>query len=83
MSPTDKRLQAVFRQCFDDESFQLIDEMTFSDIRGWDSLAHMNLIDALEAEFGLKFSVREVMKMTSVGTIREVLSAKASAARHV
>jgi acyl carrier protein len=78
MTPTDQRLQAVFREFFGDDSLQLRDGMTFSDIDGWDSLAHMNLINALEAEFGLKFSVRELMRMKSVGTIRQVLTAKAS-----
>jgi len=80
MNPTNQRLQAVFREFFNDDSLELLDGMTFSDIRGWDSLAHMNLINALEAEFGLKFSVRELMKMKNVGTIRQVLAAKASAA---
>jgi len=80
MSPTDHRLRAVFREFFHDDSLELKDAMTFSDIRGWDSLAHVNLINALEAEFGVKFGVREVMKMKSVGTIRQVLTAKASAA---
>jgi len=78
MTPTDQRLQAVFREFFNDDSLHLRDGMTFSDIHGWDSLAHMNLINALEAEFGLKFSVRELMKMKSVGTIRQVLTAKAA-----
>jgi acyl carrier protein len=80
MTPTDQRLQAVFREFFNDESLELRDGMTFSDIRGWDSLAHVTLINALEAEFGLKFGVRELMKMKSVGAIRRVLTAKASAA---
>ncbi len=80
MTPTDQRLQAVFREFFNDESLELHDAMTFSDIRGWDSLAHVTLITALEAEFGLKFGVRELMKMKSVGAIRQVLTAKASAA---
>jgi acyl carrier protein len=79
MTPTDQRLQAVFREFFNDDSLELLDGMTFSDIRGWDSLAHMNLINALEAEFGLKFNVRELMKMRNVGTIRQVLTTKASA----
>ena len=80
MNPTDERLQALFREFFNDDSLELKDGTTFSDIRGWDSLAHVNLINALEAEFGLKFGVRELMKMSSVGAIRQVLTAKASAA---
>ena len=80
MNPTDQRLRDVFREFFKDDSLELQDEMTFSDIGGWDSLAHVNLIDALEAEFGLKFGVRELMKMKTVGAIRRVLTAKAPAA---
>src|SRR5262245_15021236 len=80
MSPTDRRLQAVFREFFNDDSLELSDGMTFSDIRGWDSLAHVNLINALEAEFALKFGLREVMKMKSIGAIRRVLTGKTSAA---
>jgi len=80
MNPTDQRLRAVFREFFDDDSLELKDGMTFSDIGGWDSLAHVNLINTLEAEFGVKFGVGELMKMKSVGAIRHVLTAKASAA---
>lgn len=76
MNPTDQRLRAVFREFFEDDSLELKDGMTFSHIRGWDSLAHVSLIDALEAEFGLKFGVRELMKMKSVGAIRQVLTAR-------
>jgi acyl carrier protein len=44
-------------------------------------MAHVNLIDALEAELGLKFSVRELMRMTSVGAIRQAVAEKLSTGR--
>jgi acyl carrier protein len=78
MNPTDQQLQAVFREFFNDDSLELKDGMTFSDIAAWDSMAHVNLINALEAEFGVKFSVRELMRMTSVGAIRQVVAEKLS-----
>lgn len=80
MNPTDQRLQAVFREFFNDDLLELKDGMTFSDIAAWDSMAHVNLINALEAEFGVNFNVRELMKMTNVGAIRQVLTAKTGAA---
>jgi acyl carrier protein len=54
MNPTDQRLQAVFREFFDDDSLELNDGMTFSDIRGWDSLAHVNLPHARRRNRGLR-----------------------------
>lgn len=77
MSAIDERVAAVFHEFFGDNAKDLKDETTFADITGWDSVAHVNLINALEEEFAVKFSVRDVMKMNSVGAIRSVLSAKA------
>ena len=77
MGAIDDRVAAVFRERFGDNVRELTDETTFADIAGWDSLAHVNLINALEAEFDTKFSVRDVMKMNSVGAIRRLLTAKA------
>lgn len=79
MSPIDQRLQAVFREFFRNDSIALTDATTFSDIEGWDSVAHVNLINTLEEEFGVKFGVRELMKMTNVAGIKQVLTAKTAA----
>jgi acyl carrier protein len=77
MNATDDRITAVFQEVFTNDGLMLTDETTFADVPGWDSLAHVKLISALEAEFGTKFSVRDVMKMTTVGAIRQVIAAKA------
>ena len=76
MSAIDDRIAEVVRECFGENVPELNDETTFADIAGWDSLAHVNLINALEVEFDTKFSVRQVMKMNSVGAIRSLLTAK-------
>jgi long-chain acyl-CoA synthetase len=33
------------------------------DVLGWDSMAHMNFVIALEEAFGLEFTPREVMSI--------------------
>jgi acyl carrier protein len=76
MTTLDDRITAVFREFFANDDLELTDQTTFSDIPGWDSVAHVNLINALEAEFGTKFSVRDIMKMNSVAGIRQVVAAK-------
>ncbi len=41
----------------------------------WDSVAHLNLVLALEAEFDVAFSTAEIPQLTSVGKLRERLLA--------
>ena len=41
----------------------------------WDSVVHLNLILALEAEFGIRFSTAEIPQLNSVGKLRARLAA--------
>jgi len=47
-------------------------------IASWDSLNHMQLILALEENFGLRFAVDEMEAMQSVGGIIAILSERIS-----
>jgi acyl carrier protein len=38
-------------------------------VEAWDSLKHMNLVLALEEEFGVRFSDDEIMNMSSVARV--------------
>ena len=44
----------------------------------WDSLAHMNLILALEDEFGVEFSDEEISSVASLETIIGLIKEKCS-----
>lgn len=39
------------------------------DITGWDSLAHMEFVVAIEAEFGIVFSARDIMGLTRLDKV--------------
>lgn len=39
----------------------------------WDSLAHLNLVMAIEIEFQISLSPEDAMEMLSVGLIRTIL----------
>ena len=60
-------LNGVFQDVFDDESITVNDETTSDDIEDWDSLEHINLIAAVEQEFGVKFNMGQVVSMKNVG----------------
>ena len=57
---------------------QLDDDCSPDTVANWDSLKQMNLILALEEEFGATFPDDEVVKMLSVRRIVEILENKKS-----
>jgi acyl carrier protein len=73
-----ERTNAVFRDLFDDEAITVSDETTAADIEDWDSLNHINLVLAIETEFGMKFTMGEVTGMKNVGEMVDILLARAT-----
>ncbi len=71
-----ERLNEVFRDFFDDEDIELDEETTADDIDDWDSLNHITLIGAVEAEFGVKFTMGEVSGMKNVGEMADIIKAR-------
>lgn len=69
-----QRLQAVFADVFDDDSIALTPETTAADIEDWDSLQHITLINAVEQEFKMRFSMKQVSTMKNVGEMVAILA---------
>ncbi len=69
-------LNEVFRDVFDDESITVDEETTADDIEEWDSLEHINLIAAVEQEFGVKFTMGQVVSMKNVGEMMDIIEAQ-------
>ncbi len=69
-----KRLTEVFRDIFDDDSIVITEKTTANDIDDWDSIEHINLIGAVEDEFGMRFKMREVSGMKNVGEMIDIIS---------
>ena len=67
------KLSGVFKDVFDDESLVINDNTTSSDVEGWDSLEHINLIVSIEKEFGIKFNMSEVTSMHNVGEMVDII----------
>ncbi len=68
-----EKLTMVFRDFFDDEEIILSDNTTSNDIDDWDSLEHINLLVAVEQEFGIKFNMNEVTNMKNVGEMVDII----------
>jgi acyl carrier protein len=72
-----KRLTAVFRDVFDDPSLEIADSTTADDIDDWDSVNHITLIAAVETEFRISLSTREVKNLANVGDFMKLIESKA------
>ncbi len=71
------RLTTVFRDVFDDDGIELSDSTTADDIEAWDSLEHITLISAVEKEFKMRFTMKEVSGMKNVGEMMNIIAERA------
>ena len=73
-----ERLNTVFQDVFDDEDITVTDTTTADDIEDWDSLEHINLMAAVEQEFGIKFTMGQIVTMKNVGEMANIILEKLS-----
>jgi acyl carrier protein len=60
-------MEEIFRNVFGDQQLVLRDDMTANDVEGWDSLAHINLMIAVEKRFGVRFATAEISRLKGDG----------------
>jgi acyl carrier protein len=69
------RVEAVFRQSFEIEKFT--EDLSIDNVPGWDSMAHVGLILALQKEFRVSITPADAIELTSVKNIIRFLSNRA------
>jgi acyl carrier protein len=85
MDETMVRLQGVLREVFGDDTLEVTETTTAHDVDGWDSLAHVNIVIAVEKRFKVKFAAAEIAALKgegqNLGSFRQLLQRKLAAAR--
>lgn len=71
------KLTGVLQQVFDDAALVVEDTTTASDVAGWDSVTHVNVIVAVEKAFGVRFSTKEVKSLANVGDFIRLIEKRA------
>ena len=73
-----ERVYTVLSQVLGIPESQITDDSSPDTIQSWDSLKHMNLILALEEEFGVHFTDQQIVELLNVSliimTLQELLS---------
>ncbi len=51
-------------------------ESTARDVPGWDSLAHVSIVAGVEQLYGVRFSLKELKNLKTVGNLVDLVCAK-------
>jgi acyl carrier protein len=70
---TDDRLCQTVAGVLGVAASELTDASSPETIAAWDSLNHLNLVMALESEFGISLSPEDALEMRNVGLMRVIL----------
>ena len=65
----------IFQDILDIENGKINLNSTPKDIEEWDSIATINIIIAIEDEFGIKFKLKDIQEAKSVKDFLELLEA--------
>lgn len=69
-------LQPIFSDVLDLPDLQLTPQSNATNVEGWDSLAHVNLVVAIEKRFGIKFALGELRDLKNVGEMVDLIQKK-------
>ncbi|MCP4370160.1 MAG: acyl carrier protein [Deltaproteobacteria bacterium] len=68
------KLKKVLQEVFDLKEIDI--HLTKEDITKWDSLAQMDLVTSLEREFDIILEIEDIVAISSIKSICEVLKSK-------
>lgn len=73
-----EKLTVVFHEVFNDNNIVLRDDMTAAEVEKWDSLTHMLMISKVEQVFQVKFKLKDLNKLKTVGDLIAIIESKLS-----
>ena len=71
-----KDIQPIFRDVLDLPDLQLSRQSNASNVEGWDSLAHVNLVMAIEKRYKIKIALGELQDLKNVGEMADLIQKK-------
>ncbi len=73
-NPMDDRIVNAFATTLGLPPEAITDDLRYRGIPQWDSIAHMSIIAALEAAYGIMIDMDDVIDMSSVAKAREIIA---------
>ena len=72
----EERLQAALRRVLRLPDLVVHETTQAHDVPGWDSLSHVEVLLAVQQEYGVRFRPTEVIRLKSVGDLQALVRAK-------
>ena len=69
-------LKKVIIEALKLDEFDFKDETVASQVPGWDSLSHINVILAVEKHYNIRFNNREVLRLRNIGDLQKLIDSK-------
>lgn len=76
LTSTLHRIQDLLRDLLNLPALEVDFDTTARDVPGWDSLAHINIVVAVEQEFEIKFALAELQSLQNIGEMVELVESK-------
>ena len=70
------RLTRIFNEAFFRDDIVLTHETSAETLEGWDSYRHVEILFAVEEDFGIKMSSIEIERLKNVGDLVALIAAK-------
>ncbi len=71
-----KELEQIFKSVLEEDDLTISEDMETSDIQGWDSLAHINIIEEIEKHFNIHIAVGEIVVLKTIGDMVKLIQSK-------
>ncbi len=71
-----EKLVNIFAEALDLKELEINDDTSPENTPGWDSLAMVNIVSAIENEFGIDLSFDELQRFVSFGEVYKLLREK-------
>ncbi len=71
-----QELQKVILTELNIDEFDFTDETKATEVPGWDSLNHVNIILAVEKYFKVRFKSVEILRLKNVGDLQKLIDSK-------
>lgn len=75
----DPRIKQIFADLFEVPADSVTDATRRGEFARWDSLGHLDLMEALRKEFGVTIPLESALEMETVGDIKRIVSSLVAA----
>lgn len=67
------KVTEIVQDQLDLDALELTADSIAADVEGWDSLAHVRIMIALEQAFGVRFTTNQITSTENVGQLLDIL----------